>query len=229
MWVQLGFHRVKDYFQIFPEDKARVSFWKGENQNPASVVISPSEYVENVCEPDRAADEIICENMYVFCTDPNDTVNLRIVAAGEILLFEENNTCAEIVAGAFDYNTMASALVDDPDTYNAHLGEKYYYHVEEYDSEEGASSNAWFSFFYNTYQRSNEEICFSGDFFPYINPSCYLQNSGLPVSTQLHNPHEYAMDMFMQEVFLNGYYEPYSGTWPEVVTVGGQIDLTNQL
>jgi hypothetical protein len=31
MWVQLGFHRVKDYFQIFPEDKARVSFWKGEN------------------------------------------------------------------------------------------------------------------------------------------------------------------------------------------------------
>lgn len=41
MWVQVDFHRVKDYFQIFPEDKARVSFFKGQDRNPKSVTISP--------------------------------------------------------------------------------------------------------------------------------------------------------------------------------------------
>lgn len=131
MWVQLSFRRVKDYFQIFPEDKARVSFWKGTDENPSSVVVSPYDAVENICEPGRYADEIICENLSVFCTDPSDTVNLRIVAAGEIMIFDDNdaNTCADIVAGAFDYQTMADALVDDPETYDAHLGEQFYTHV----------------------------------------------------------------------------------------------------
>jgi hypothetical protein len=78
MWVQVDFHRVKDYFQIFPEDKARISFWKGEDGNPRSVTISPAEDMHHVCEPERAADEIICENLSVFCTGPDDTVILRI-------------------------------------------------------------------------------------------------------------------------------------------------------
>jgi len=110
MWVQVDFHRVKDYFQIFPEDKAKISFYKGQDENPQSVTISPYEDVENVCDPDRAADEIICENLSVFCTDPDDTVNLRIAAAGEILLYDTGNTCAEIVAGEFDYVTMQDAI-----------------------------------------------------------------------------------------------------------------------
>ena len=174
MWVQVDFHRVKDYFQIFPEDKARISFYKGQDQNPKSVTISPAEDMHHVCDPDRAADEIICENLSVFCTSPDDTVNLRIAAAGEILMYDTSNTCAEIVAGAFDYNTMQAAINDDPDTYNANLGTPYLYHVEVNDHEEGAYSNAWFSFSYGTYHRSNEEICFTGDFFPYQSPSCYL-------------------------------------------------------
>jgi hypothetical protein len=83
MWVQVGFHRVKDYFQIFPEDKAKISFWKGQDEAPSSVVISPFENVENICEPDRAADEIVCENMAIFCEDASETFSLRIAAAGE--------------------------------------------------------------------------------------------------------------------------------------------------
>jgi len=39
--------------------------------------------------------------MSVFCTAPDDVVNLRIVAAGEILMAEV--TCGEIVADSFDY------------------------------------------------------------------------------------------------------------------------------
>jgi hypothetical protein len=130
--------------------------------------------MENVCDPERAADEIICENLSVFCTGPDDTVNLRIAAAGEILMYDTSNTCAEIVSGAFDYVTMQSAINDDPELYAAHLGEQYLYHVEVNDHEEGAYSNAWFSFSYGTYFRSNEEICFTGDFFPYQSPSCHM-------------------------------------------------------
>lgn len=33
----------------------------------------------------------------------------------------------------------------------------------------------------------------------------------------------------MQSVFLNGYFEPYTRTYPEIIELGGNIDLTNQL
>lgn len=229
MWVQVDFHRVKDYFQIFPEDKARVSFYKGTDNNPQSVTISPSEDMINVCDPLRAADEIICENLSVFCTAPDDTVNLRIAAAGEILMYDTGNSCADITQSAFDYETMQAAINDDPDAYAAGLGEQHLYRVEVNDHEEGAYSNAWFSFSYGTYFRSNEEICFTGDFFPYQSPSCHLQNSGLPVATQIHNPHEYAMDQFVMEIVLNSGYLPFQETEPTVFQTGGTVDLTNQL
>jgi len=69
---------------------------------------------------------------------------------------------------------MADALVDDPETYEATEDEYFYHAVEALDHEEGAYANAWFAYKYNTYQRSNEEICFTGDFYPYMSPSCYL-------------------------------------------------------
>jgi hypothetical protein len=122
--------------------------------------------------------------------------------------------CSDIVAGAFAYEDMQAALTDDEDLYNAHLGEQYLYHVGVNDQEEGAYSNAWFSFQYGTYYRSNEEVCFTGDFFPYMSPSCRLQNSGLPVATQIHNPHEYAMDQFVMEIVLNSDYLGWHETAP---------------
>jgi hypothetical protein len=39
-----------------------------------------------------------------------------------------------------------------------------------------------------------------------------LQESGLPVATQIHNPHEYAMDAFIMEVVLNLDYAPFDET-----------------
>jgi hypothetical protein len=124
---------------------------------------------------------------------------------------------------------MQDAINDDVETYNAHLGEQFLYHVEVNDQEEGAYSNAWFSFSYGTYHRSNAEICFTGDFFPYQSPSCTLHNSGLPVATQIHNPHEYAMDDLITQIVLNSDYEPWVDSLPETFQVGGNVDLTNQL
>jgi hypothetical protein len=64
-----------------------------------------------------------------------------------------------------------------------------------------------------------------------MNPSCYLQNSGYPVSTQMHNPHEYAMDDFIQEVFLNQGYEDlvYTEMNVNAFNMGDSVDITNQL
>jgi len=106
----------------------------------------------------------------------------------------EYNYCKRVTEDAFDYAAMQNAISDDPDLYASMEGQDFLYHVKVNDHEEGADSNAWFSFKYGTYYRSNEEICFTGDFFPYQSPSCHLKNSGLPVATQIHNPHEYAMD-----------------------------------
>jgi len=124
---------------------------------------------------------------------------------------------------------MQDALANDYDTYMGSLGETYGYQVPAYDQEEGAFSNAWLTFSYGTYLRSNEEICFAGDFFPYQSPSCHLENSHLPVSTQIHNPHEYAMDQYILEIVLNDNYLPYHETEPAEFSIGGSVDLTNQL
>jgi hypothetical protein len=256
MWVQVDFHRVKDYFQIFPEDKARISFWKGTDLNPRSVTVSPAEDMDHICDPWRAADEIVCENLSVFCTEPDDKVNLRIAAAGEVLIFADEYeeceedldegcvpwyaaiSCSDIVAGAFDYSAMQAALTDDWETYAAYQDQEFLYPVAANDREEGADVNVWFSFKLGTYYRSNEEICFTGDFFPYQSPSCYLKNSGLPIATQIHNPHEYAMDRFVQQIVVNMDYDRYqtlmmeyeswSETLPEInADENTEVYLTN--
>ena len=69
--------------------------------HPKSVVISPADFVEPVCEPDRVANEIACNNLDVYCQAPDDEIVLRIVAAGEILMWD--GYCAEVVAEGFNY------------------------------------------------------------------------------------------------------------------------------
>ena len=68
---------------------------------PQSVVISPADYIDPVCEPVRVADEIVCNNLNVYCRNPSDDVVLRIVAAGEILMHQAN--CATLTSEAFSY------------------------------------------------------------------------------------------------------------------------------
>lgn len=101
MFVKVSFSWVKDYFQIFPNDKCKISLWLNSNDNPNSVVISSMDPVEPECDPYRVADEIYCDNLHVYCTSKLDLISLRIVAAGEILYREVN--CADLVSGEFDF------------------------------------------------------------------------------------------------------------------------------
>jgi len=54
--------------------------------NPKSVVVSPKDKTDPVCEPKRVADRVTCEKLIVFCRAKSDKVVLRIVAGGEILM-----------------------------------------------------------------------------------------------------------------------------------------------
>jgi len=101
MYVKVTFDRIYDYFQIFPDDKAKVSLYLSDKSDPQSVVVSPLEYVTPVCEPDRVADTITCNNLDVYCRDPEDEITLRMVAAGEILIHEV--VCSDLVSDGFDY------------------------------------------------------------------------------------------------------------------------------
>ena len=53
MYVRIGFMDIFDYFQIFPDDKARISFYMEGRGDPQSVVISPFMGPDAVieCEP----------------------------------------------------------------------------------------------------------------------------------------------------------------------------------
>ena len=89
MYVKVTFDMIYDYFQVFPDDKAKVSLYLSDQSDPQSVVVSPLNPVTPVCEPERVADTISCNNLDVYCREPEDSITLRIVAAGEILLHEE--------------------------------------------------------------------------------------------------------------------------------------------
>ena len=108
MYVKVTFESIFDYFQIFPDDRAKISFYPKGTSNPQSVVLSAADYVEPVCEPWRVADEIVCNNLAVYCRDPTDDIVLRIVGAGEILIHEVN--CADLVSAGFDYVAKSEQL-----------------------------------------------------------------------------------------------------------------------
>lgn len=101
MYVQLDFHAVQDYFQIFPEDRVKVSFYIEGDGNPRSVSISYDdvERTQPVCEPERVSDEIRCFDTTIYCMSATDKVILRVVASGRILYHKV--VCSDLVSGEF--------------------------------------------------------------------------------------------------------------------------------
>ena len=152
--------------------------------NPASVVISPADYVEPICEPEKVSDEIRCDYLSVYCKDAYDSVHLRIVASGEILY--HSVLCKDLTAEAFDYEAKEAALLavtdeltEEAEAYMDGLEVPYTYQVPRSDGAgrpdgTGTLSGATIEFSYGTYVRSHEPVCFTGDFFPYLSPSCQL-------------------------------------------------------
>lgn len=60
---------------------------------------------------------------------------------------------------------------------------------------------------YGTYIRSENLICFTGDFFPFNSPSCKLFLNGVEVNTRLHNANEYQIDDSVVELVVNDGYD----------------------
>jgi hypothetical protein len=56
MYVKVAFDTVFDYFQIFPDDKAKISLYLEGKTDPQSVVISPH-YTYTRQQQDQAAIE----------------------------------------------------------------------------------------------------------------------------------------------------------------------------
>jgi len=78
-------------------------------------------------------------------------------------------------------------LYNDAETYRLLEGEVFTHMV--HTPQHGESTNAYIKFEYGTYMKSNEPICFTGDFFAYPSPSCGFREHRMPVSTSIHNPH----------------------------------------
>ena len=92
----------------------------------------------------------------------------------------------------FDYALKEYNLYNDQDDYNAQLGQVFTMEVIDMGTKEAYRSEwtaAWLNYEYGTYMKSNEPICFIGDIFPAISPSCGLKLDYMPVSTMIHNPH----------------------------------------
>ena len=120
---------------------------------PQSVVISPADYIDPVCEPVRVADEIVCNNLNVYCRNPTDDVVLRIVAAGEILMHQAN--CATLTSEAFSYTDKLDQLggsAEEYQTYESLLGQTFHYTVQEDDH--GLPAGAQLEYDYGTFIES---------------------------------------------------------------------------
>jgi hypothetical protein len=114
--------------------------------NPASVVISPADYTVPICEPMRVSDEIRCSYLSVYCKDGDDTVHLRIVAAGEMLF--HSVLCKDLTVDAFDYEDREAALHDDPAVYYEGVEVDHTYSILRDD---GTETGAVIEFRYGSY------------------------------------------------------------------------------
>jgi hypothetical protein len=61
MYLKVEFMYIRDYFQVFPDDNVKLSFYLESAGNPRSVAIAyDAPPATPVCEPTRIADTIGC-------------------------------------------------------------------------------------------------------------------------------------------------------------------------
>lgn len=93
----------------------------------------------------------------------------------------------------------------------------------------GKDTGASLKFQYGTYIKSQEPICFTGDFFPYLSPSCALFNSGKDVKTKIMEANKYAIGFNILQFKVNEQFVPTVATDPKIYTIGAALPLTAQL
>ena len=79
MYVKVSFDKIYDKFQIFGDDRMKITMYKNGDVNPSSVIIQPDTGLPDVCEPYRAANEIKCSYLTMYCTFANDIIHIHIV------------------------------------------------------------------------------------------------------------------------------------------------------
>jgi len=140
----------------------------------------------------------------------------------------ETLSCGTVTANAspaekkFVYATKEKELFEKPADYKKDLSTVFSYAIKQ----KGKDTGAVLKFQYGTYIKSQEPICFTGDFFPFLSPSCSLLNSGKAVNTKIHNAHEYAIDFNILELKVNENWVPTVALDPKIYTVGATLPLT---
>ena len=179
-----------------------------------------------------------------YCTAPDQIIVLRIVAAGEILYHEVSCGTLFEAAELGDWDSMAVALHADPEVFEAHgryvdgegvlhLGTDYEYEpmytVGEGEDAEERWTGAVLQFVYGSIEKTNEPICFTGDFFPFYAPSCTLFNSSEVQPTRQHGANEYAIDRNILELKVNDDYQWQVPAEPVVYSIGAVVDVSRDL
>lgn len=132
MFVKITFDSFENGV-ILPGDQTNIRF-SSHYTNQDDVRIMPEIYSPNMptpikeryqvdgvtrlpCDDRKVADTIDCKNFYVFCTAPEQKINLAIQGAGEIYTIDE--TCdsfmrnLQINGNSFNWNTEENLLFND--------------------------------------------------------------------------------------------------------------------
>ena len=89
--------------------------------------------------------------------------------------------CEDIVAEGFDWDSKNAELYGTEEEYANYSDKLNHIWIHYIDDEyNGFPIGAELSYDYGTYIKSQEPICFTGDFFKFISPSCvFYSNFGL--------------------------------------------------
>ena len=103
------------------------------------------------------------------------------------------------------------------------------YTVGAGDDTEERWTGATMHFKYGSIEKTNEPICFTGDFFPFYAPSCGLVNSDVEQPTMLHGANEYAIDRNILELKVNEELQWQVPAEPVVYARGAVVEVSHDL
>ena len=101
LYIKATFEAVTSNINVFHNDIMRIDFYIEKNGfgRPQSVSITPDTY-DASCDTYGVADTITCRDFHVYCTAPDDIINVRVTGGG--VFFQTVMPCYELLDSSTD-------------------------------------------------------------------------------------------------------------------------------
>lgn len=199
MFAKIEFKDMIKKMLILPGDRVGIRFGTDEQpyeairmqpdiEDPALPEPFRSRYrsssgVRLPCNDVMIADSVTCKDTYIYCTDPEDSMKMKINGAGEIFTFDTK--CKDLFQGSFNWADEQKRLEDDTtefaNLYSDANGNPKEFTIpsvtfkDHFDNEYTTEEDFKFSYTIGWRFISNYPKCYQGTSLKIFKPDCSLE------------------------------------------------------